>query len=48
MRGGDACVALAGGDGSPDQDEGDAQHKASPPPRIIHPRPYGKTAVLPP
>jgi hypothetical protein len=32
MRGGDACVALAGrGKRSQDRDEGDAQHKASPP-----------------
>ena len=40
VEGGDACVALAG-EGRHSRDEGDAQHKASPPRIISTPAPTG-------
>jgi hypothetical protein len=47
MWGGDACVALGGGGRrSHDQDEGDAQHKASPPTASAAPAPTGSKPLL--
>ena len=42
--GGDACVALEGGENALEQDEGDA---SVPSPRPHHSRPYEITAFLP-